>query len=252
VSKQHAETTPHDEHDELPELRRPRVGQEFGMPAGARRLAALKRFRRLRVLYSVKQNPMFALSAYGVARDYGVEIPEWVLEYFDLVNANVSGAARGLGKAGKGKIAPALVRALGFAPGGVELQYRQFLFEHGILAEAPMNRDAIGAFNPFDPDRMRDIKIADHVRIIMHTEKKSAKDAKKAAVEYFKVSLSTVTLALRKYTAAPSPVSWISADVRLCERSGMSHSEAISAVAAERGFHVSVIKTALRHSRQNY
>ena len=258
-TKEQAPTSPRDEHDELPELtRRLRVGQEFGIPAGARRLGALKRFRRLRALYQVQQNPRHALAAYQVARDFGTEIPEWVLEYLDLAAGNVhseaSRIARLIGAAVtkserkriKEEIAPAIVRAFGFRPGGVYLQLRQFLFEHGLVAEAPSNREATGAFNPLKADSTRDIAIADHVRIIMHTEKKTLKEAKKAAAEHAHVSMSTVTLALRKYAAAPSPVERVSDDIRICEKAGMSRSEAIRAVAGERGRHEATIKAALR------
>ena len=70
--------------------------RRYSMSEGARRLGAWHRLERLRLQYFLSHNPRFAFAAHSVARDFGVEIPEWVLSYLDVVDVN-------LGHTGAGK-----------------------------------------------------------------------------------------------------------------------------------------------------
>ncbi len=219
------------------------------MLPGSRRLGAWRRFRRLKTLYDVQQNPTFALSAYEIARDFGVEPPEWVLGYFDLVAEGVTVASKR--KLKKDDIAPTLVRAFGFRQGGVELQHKQWLFEIGFLPESPRFLETDGARNPLDPDRDRDLRIADDVRIRVDENTRKLVEqggpltkkekiaveakAKQAAAQRFGLDVSTIRRALRDYRSAPSPVVSMSDDLRVCMRAGMTAPEAVLAVAGERG-----------------
>jgi hypothetical protein len=93
---------------------------------------------RLKSLYTQKRNPLWVWQAYRIARHRGIEVPEWVLEYFDLVACNLE-YLRLWTQPKQGGISPAILRALGFVADGVapppQWQERQL--------------DRPGRFNPF-------------------------------------------------------------------------------------------------------
>ena len=74
-------------------------------------LEALKRIERFETLYRSEDNPLFAWTAYRLARDAGLEVPAWVLEYFDMAALNLEWMAGQKPKAGR--IHAAIVKAMG-------------------------------------------------------------------------------------------------------------------------------------------
>ena len=46
--------------------------------------------RRLKALYLSHENPIYIWEAYAVCREWKIDIPEWVLKYFDGCSKNLS------------------------------------------------------------------------------------------------------------------------------------------------------------------
>ena len=131
------------------------IGQpttEWALDDRARAAYVAERMPRWKVLYETTQNPMFAWRAYELAREAGIKIPTWVLEYFDLAAQNLGWFESTLRKRKaqkktiSGVIAPGVTAALGFVPAGVEQT-----FIENVWPDAPEARVRAksGAFNAF-------------------------------------------------------------------------------------------------------
>ena len=164
---------------------------------------------------------MFAWSAYHAWRGYAFDVdpPEWVLEYFDLVDTNLSLLASQ--EPGEKQIAPGIVAAVGFVPGGAELTLNRYmaLLRHDEDYLLTLH-EKTGPFNPFDQTalipptkRYSDAYTAyprlastpgdKHPRIRAIAEAKTPRQRETAAVravaEVHKVHSKTVRRALKKY-----------------------------------------------------
>ena len=102
-----------------------------------------KRVSRWERLYQASGNPFCVWRAYDLSRSGGAAIPRWVLQYFDRVAEMLE-----LGPPPrKGTIAPRLVKAMGFAPGGVEVE-RLSSIPDPMRTRASL-REKPGRYNPF-------------------------------------------------------------------------------------------------------
>lgn len=145
---------------------------------------ARKELANLKAEYQASGNPMWIWCAYRVARECALPCPAWVMKYVDtsaaalLANTDPSTLPKKRG------IAPAIVKAFGFAPSGRRRKH-----------------------NPFDLGE-RDLAIADCIYLRVTWEGEKLLYAYKFASEKFKVSEAT---AARAWASSKHLVPWRSA-----------------------------------------
>jgi hypothetical protein len=191
---------------------------------------------------------------FGCHTIWGVETPEWVLDYFFKVAENVRFLASETPDAPSGirtrrtrqkrtdKARLALVRAFGFYPGGVDYELHRWLHLKGVLRNPPGQRETPGDFDPLNFDEFeRTLAIAEYVadQAEILRVQGTAKDdafarAKQSACRYFRRSRATNNRALAECKDAEHVHRSVRDDLELCMKSGLSQREAIQAVAEER------------------
>ena len=144
----------------------------------------------LRGKFELHHEPMYAWKAFKLARRTELAVPEWVLAYLDGAADNLMGLAPGAKK-----IAPAIVEALGFVPGGLEATFRR---QH--YPQDPRNREKTGAYNPFVDHELPSLERAASVCLELQSGV-TKEQAYQAAARALNVGTGVVRSAWKKHLA---------------------------------------------------
>jgi hypothetical protein len=155
--------------------------------------------------YRLERRAVYVWEAYRIAREGGLDTPDWVNEYFDVVAHNVY--VNLVSPPTAGSIAAAAMQVVGFTPEGIKT------LDDGdatrAKSDAALFRLKSGAFNPFVGHADRKMEIVSTVdsihvlRPLLTTKTHAVKWAARA----YGVGVPTVWRFIREHRKATQPLS---------------------------------------------